>query len=1584
MGGISMRTRSTHKRRNPRKSAAVVVVLAMAGAALAAIAGPAQADTADDGHVYQLPPDASPTMIAQAQARATGKPVVVDALTTPYSQTTVNPDSTITESDTAVPTRVKANGSWVTPDASLQVQADGSLVTKASVQLVTLSGGGTAALARLSSSSGKSLAITMPFALPTPTVDGSTAHYADVLPDVDLDVTADILGGVREVLVVKSADAAANPALASLHLTTTGDGLTVQADANGTLRAVDAGGTPSFTAPKPTMWDSSTTPTGTTPSARTADSPAAPATGTTDPSTTDGPGMGAKSAPIPVTTTSDGLDLAPVPSILTGSDTHYPVFIDPSWLPWDTNNSSWTWIQSAHTTSDNYKVYGTSHSAQPGVGLCGYYAAGGSCSPQDTERAYYQFDLSTLVNHKDIIHSATLRFNQTYSADWSCTNTYPVRLYYTTDTIGDGTNWSNPPSGETSLGLTDNVGGTGSSGCSGNVPFAYTVTQTVHDLVDLPMSWDHVTFGLRGDESNANGLKRMSNVATLDITYDQVPVISNPVTSPAPREATTGTQQPCEATTNPTTRAFLGRLNVASGLNLEAKVSSTTTPTQPVRGHFDLWDDSVDGLPSVASGWSNGGGYVSSGSTAVFNVATSTFADGHAYAWNAYANDGLLSSLDDRTPVCHFRVDLSPPTVTVPANTSELPTADLADTFPPAGNGQVTELVSGQQGKVPFSATDPNPATGVRSGLAALRWSFDPDFAGAPWVKGSAIPTGSLSVTPTHWGTNILYIEAEDNAGNLSQITPYAFYVPWNKSDPAPVFGDTTGDTSPDVVTAGSDGNLYAHSLPGNSQAKSPAISLAATSADAPPNAGPWGSDIKVAHRGSFRGGNHVDDLVAHQDGSPNLYVYKNPGNTGADGRFDDSEKIVKPACSSCTNYATDWSDTLQVAALGDITSVALDAGKFGSRTGLVTTETNPAGDAALWFYPTITDNGLAQPTLLAATGWKNFDLISPGDWTGSGKPGLWARDRSTGALYGYTFTVGTLTIQDPYGESTSVPTLTGITQVAQLGSLSATDDPLVGSDGDLNGDGIADLWSVHSGTIEVRPGLPSNGAVASFGSPIAIGSTTAAADQWLLSKQSGKPGALEDCCHDEDEVNVATPHGVTWEEDHTGASDKASVFNGTTSTYVQSSGPALDTTKSYSVSAWVKLTTLGTTQAVVSQSTTNHQAFYLGYSPTSSWYFMTTTTDDANTAYPTASGGTAGLGKWTHLTGVYDADTHVMSLYVNGILARTGARNDTPVYNSGGRLNVGGYLQIGDTASYDPLGGAVSDVRTFPVALTAEQAAQLAGNPAPVTPGAINDDHDFTGDHTPDVVTQQADGTFHLYNSAATSYLVPAGQLQDSTLSNIRVMTSGNFTDSTDHTADIVAVWNDGTVHLYTGDGNGHVSLSSTPFLNDGTGGQIMQMSAADFDHDGHTDLFAIWNNGSIHVYLGTGTGTVNDAGPDMWTDTSWNKMKLVATADYNGDGKADILGKWGDGRLYIYIGNGIAKPSSNHQLIGDNTWATVKGLVPGDYNNDGHNDLLAVWGDGSVHLYPGIGDIQGDIVSGPALWPDSDDSWASVGLVA
>ncbi|WBP90121.1 ricin-type beta-trefoil lectin domain protein [Kitasatospora cathayae] len=1012
-------------------------------------------------------PPANAVEKAIAEAKATQKNVPVDSLTTEFSETVATPEGHLALTSHLEQQRVRRNGVWQGLDATLVANQDGTFSPKSAAGQLALSKGGDGPLATMTSSDGKKLALSAPFKLPAATVSGDSVVYPSVAPDIDLKVTATKLGGLTTVLVVKTQAAAANPALKNLHFGTTVDGVSVKTDEHGNVTVVGADGKPRWVSRTPQMWDSSTTPAASTaaPTAKAARSLAAAAPTDSAPAAANagnassdaGPGTASKVSTMPVKADDTGITLTPDQDLLAHGTA--PYYIDPDYLPWTLTGNSWTWVQSAHDGSNNWMRQGSGDADHPGVGVCGYYPNGGSCSPADIERSFYQFDISALAGA--VIHSATMTMQEYVSADWSCTNKYPLNLYVT-GPIGNGIHWSNQP-GQVSgpLGDTALVGGSGQDPCHDNVPFSFDITGAMKQYVN----YGQLTFGLYGDESNQYAFKRFTYQPALSVTYDRVPnVPTNPSVWPAPRTVVPAAANQSCGDGNANDWAWLG---AGSAQNNAVWLNGTvSSPTQPQVMTWDhIWDyNSSNGASGTTAA-------VNSGGTTSFQLPASLIQDGHAYGYDMQATDGLGDTpWSAPTPNCYFKVDLTPPTVTFPTTV-----ADTSKQFPPSGNGQTPQIYAGQSGGIPFTATDPNPSGGYTSGVVCLRWSFDPQLVDAAWQCGSAMPSGQIQVTAGRWGTNVLYVQAEDNAGNLSPVAQYAFYAPWNPNSPAPTFGDVTGDALPDIVTADPNGDLRAYSIPATA-AKAPLAAPKATS----PYGDSW-ANYRITHRGSLRGGNNVDDLIVHKDGDKNLWYYQNPGNAGVTGVFDANNLLAKPACdpqlTDCTGYNTvDWSTVQQIAASGDPSTTKLDTNKkFLNRTGLFTVETSPDGTGALWFYPTIGDGTFGSPTKLAATGWKGWDLISPGDWAGQGHPGLWARNQNTGDLRGYTFTTGTITVTDDFGNTTNYPTLTGIASDTKIGwGIPATTWPLMSSDGDLTGTGTGSptLWDITSnGIIQIWTG---------------------------------------------------------------------------------------------------------------------------------------------------------------------------------------------------------------------------------------------------------------------------------------------------------------------------------------------------------------------------------------------------------------------------------------------------------------------------------------------------------------------------------
>jgi len=180
----------------------------------------------------------------------------------------------------------------------------------------------------------------------------------------------------------------------------------------------------------------------------------------------------------------------------------------------------------------------------------------------------------------------------------------------------------------------------------------------------------------------------------------------------------------------------------------------------------------------------------------------------------------------------------------------------------------------------------------------------------------------------------------------------------------------------------------------------------------------------------------------------------------------------------------------------------------------------------------------------------------------------------------------------------------------------------------------------------------------------------------------------------------------------------------GVAGSYADITSTVVDTTQSFSVAAWVKLNNTNGYQTFVSEDTRGGEAaFFLQLRADSGQFSFTVPYDffvnpqSLFTPVP---------GQWYHLAGVYDANAHSATLYVNGILTDQ-ILYVTPTAASGhssvGRGQFGGGMVDWNNDSID-------DVRFYQTALTAPQVLQVAriGNPSlsgppPVEPATLHVD---------------------------------------------------------------------------------------------------------------------------------------------------------------------------------------------------------------------------------------------------------------------
>lgn len=132
--------------------------------------------------------------------------------------------------------------------------------------------------------------------------------------------------------------------------------------------------------------------------------------------------------------------------------------------------------------------------------------------------------------------------------------------------------------------------------------------------------------------------------------------------------------------------------------------------------------------------------------------------------------------------------------------------------------------------------------------------------------------------------------------------------------------------------------------------------------------------------------------------------------------------------------------------------------------------------------------------------------------------------------------------------------------------------------------------------------------------------------------------------------------------------------------------------------------------------------------------------------------------------------------------------------------------------------------------------------------------------------------------------------------------------------------------------------------------------LSEGDFNSDGHADVLARDSAGNLFSYQGNGSGGwINPT--QVQVGVGWNVMTaIVSPGDFDGDGHNDLLARDSGGALWLYAGNGTGGWQPR-VLVGVG-WNVMSRIIAAhDFNGDGKPDLLAVDGFGILWLYPGNG---------------------------
>ncbi|KPI24274.1 hypothetical protein OV320_8936 [Actinobacteria bacterium OV320] len=1063
---------------------------------------------------------------AQQQAVAAGRRVEVTALRDETSTTYARPDGSFELVAHGAPVRARVNGAWKPIDTSLARTAQG-WAARATVDPVVFSAGGGAGsgggesarnrrtgrdgrngknaeaavytvarggdavrvadategfseLATLTSG-GHEITLSWPGALPEPTISGSSALYREVLDGVDLMLTAQA-GGFSHVLVVHSAEAAADPALTRLSYGLSSPDLTFHLDpVTKIVTGTDRDGQEIAVSPTPYLWDSAGTyavtegadpepaeesaapapsyseepgaPVGEESAApedgQDTDAPTATATGNPGATTADpaafrqASSAALSSAALSSATLTDAQVFA-LPG-LAGPDpgTHMAVAGTALSAP-GAASTALSIVPDADLLADPDTVYPvfvdptiygktknwtTAYKKYPSSSFydgANYNSGttearvGFESTTWGLSRSFFKLGWSTSIKGAGI-SSASIRLRETYS--WSC-SARETQVWLTSG-ISSKTTWNNQPDWKSEIGTKSFAYGYNSSCPDSYV--SYDAKSVAQDAADG--GWSSMTIGLRAStEDSAYAWKKFraegDSAPKLTLVYNRKPKTpSSVVQTPG------GT---CDRTTP---YLHIGKRDlVLSAASSDADDTSTRQDLKYL--DFELWRTGYGDSKILDKNVT-----VTSAGKASVTVAKSSFTNGYQYSWRVRAIDssGAASPYAPTSDpyVCRFVYDSSVPNEPLITSTA-FPAADE--------DGTVWSTVKfGTSGNFTFAPDEDTDVT-------KFQWSFNTTtYASSKSVTAGASTT--VSLPPPLAGPNVLYARAVDSAGNVSIGTKYLFYV--TPRDTADVPGDTTGDGTPDLFAISSGGNLwmYPSSTAGDlhvgmEAAHDDGVGLLSDPDEDGVDHAPayWtgadGTAALIAHGGDALGADGIGDVFARMpDGK--LYVYPGDGY----GSVDISRRTTLRLPSGSPDPAT-----FDQIIVGDY-----DA---DGRVDLFATATG----GELWAFEGYTGATFLTVTKIASTAWLDRDLVSVGDHDADGAPDLLWRSGSSSRLYlrfGVKDSAGGSTIASL---STAAASKTGADEVYAEGWSTTTvpTSHLYGTP-DVNDDGIPDLWALSS-----------------------------------------------------------------------------------------------------------------------------------------------------------------------------------------------------------------------------------------------------------------------------------------------------------------------------------------------------------------------------------------------------------------------------------------------------------------------------------------------------------------------------------------
>ncbi|MFJ3788749.1 FG-GAP-like repeat-containing protein [Kitasatospora sp. NPDC090091] len=607
-------------------------------------------------------------------------------------------------------------------------------------------------------------------------------------------------------------------------------------------------------------------------------------------------------------------------------------------------------------------------------------------------------------------------------------------------------------------------------------------------------------------------------------------------------------------------------------------------------------------------------------------------------------------------------------------------------------------------------------------------------------------------------------------------------------------------------------------------------------------------------------------------DSNGTLITYANQGNNNFTAM---SAGYQSPGAK--VTFSGDWGED----GYNDL--VALEYDKLDKKNKLWTYPNNGLGIATTTFGKGRQELSVYCPVADPEQGceqgddhWQQADqILAPGDLNGDGKPDLLVKEgKQLWAYFGE---------RNNYLDDKGAPVLVG---------AGDWDKFTVITPGDLNGDGVPDLWLRNLDNGEI---------LRSFGK----NDTNGRLDLATWGEPTGRTrvgvGVTKDLYPTVGSVGDITGDGVTdlWgrQADNTMFAWYGQAWNGSVNSF--SGGFTVD----------------GVVGARIPSGTVlaSGQSFTAGKA-------KLTMQGDGNLVVTSSAGKTL----WATATGGHPGAKAQMQ--PDGNLVVYGADGSTVLWASGtnGKPNSYAILQDrGVLVIYNPTG----------------QGLWTSGSQSRP---------DYNGDGYTDVLVRDANGDMWVYRGTGGTGTTTLGALDFVGNGWWRDYWTNVYTAdlNNDGRTDIVGRTREGDLWLYPGTGGTGTNSVGAPSLIGNGWNMYVTLNFGDVDLDGRTDVIGVDAGGEMWAYPSTGgTGTSTLGARKLLGNGFWpNNWTSVKFADMNGDFKIDIVGRTDTGDVYVFpnTSSGGNISFGARYFIGNGWWNGYWEPWTTDLNNDGVSEMV------------------------------------------